>query len=138
MAILEGTAKWASITTPNTKYEPVYTVDLIVDETTANDFASRGHKVKQHDEGPALVIKRKVNGPNGMIRPARRLLDTDKQELSTAVGNGSKVRVQYNEYSGEGKFGPYIGLDLQAVQVVDLVPYKNGDGDEFFTDGEEF
>ena len=73
-----------------------------------------------------------------MIRPAPRLLDTDKQELSIAVGNGSKVRVQYNEYSGEGKFGPYIGLDLQAVQVVDLVPYKNGDGDEFFTDGEEF
>ena len=124
MAILEGSVKWASITTPNTKFEPVYTVDLIVDEEIANDFASRGHKVKQHDEGPALVIKRKVNGPNGMIRPAPRLLDSSKQEINTAVGNGSKVRVQYNEYSGEGKFGPYTGLDLQAVQVIDLVPYK--------------
>ena len=103
MAILEGSVKWASITTPNTKFEPVYTVDLIVDEEIANDFASRGHKVKQHDEGPALVIKRKVNGPNGMIRPAPRLLDASKQEINTAVGNGSKVRVQYNEYSGEGK-----------------------------------
>ena len=48
------------------------------------------------------------------------------------------VRVQFNEYSGEGKYGPYQGLDLQAVQIVDLVPYKNGDGDEFFADGEEF
>ena len=38
----------------------------------------------------------------------------------------------------EGKYGPYTGLDLQAVQIVDLVPYKNGDGDEFFSDGEEF
>ena len=138
MAILEGTAKWASITTPNTKYDPVYTVDLIVDETVANDFAARGHKVKQHDEGPALVIKRKVNGPKGMIRPAPRLLDANKQEVTTAVGNGSKVRVQFNEYEGENNFGPYKGLDLQAVQIVDLVPYKNGDGDEFFTDGEEF
>jgi hypothetical protein len=138
MAILEGTAKWASITTPNTKFEPVYTVDLIVDEDTANDFASRGHKIKQHDEGPAIVIKRKVNGPNGMVRPAPRLLDESKQEVTTAVGNGSKVRVQFNEYAGEGKFGPYTGLDLQAVQIVDLVPYKNGDGDEFFSDGEEF
>jgi|TARA_R100000084_G_scaffold90338_2_gene44327 hypothetical protein len=138
MAILEGTAKWASITTPNTKFEPVYTVDLVVDEATANDFASRGHKIKQHDEGPAIVIKRKVNGPNGMVRPAPRLLDTDKQEVNIAVGNGSKIRVQFNEYAGEGKFGPYQGLDLQAVQIVDLVPYKNGDGDEFFADGEEF
>tara|TARA_A100001015_G_scaffold111176_1_gene123381 strand:+ start:2026 stop:2442 length:417 start_codon:yes stop_codon:yes gene_type:complete len=138
MAILEGSVKWASITTPNTKFEPVYTVDLIVDEEIANDFASRGHKVKQHDEGPALVIKRKVNGPNGMIRPAPRLLDSSKQEINTAVGNGSKVRVQYNEYSGEGKFGPYTGLDLQAVQVIDLVPYKGADGEELLADGEEF
>jgi len=138
MAILEGTAKWASITTPNTKFEPVYTVDLIVDETTANDFASRGHKIKQHDEGPAIVIKRKVNGPNGMVRPAPRLLDESKQEVTTAVGNGSKIRVQFNEYAGEGKYGPYKGLDLQAVQIVNLVPYKNGDGDEFLDNGEEF
>ncbi len=138
MAILEGSVKWASITTPNTKFEPVYSIDLIVDEEIANDFASRGHKVKQHDEGPALVIKRKVNGPNGMIRPAPRLLDASKQEINTAVGNGSKVRVQFNEYSGEGKFGPYVGMDLQAVHVIDLVPYKGADGEELLADGEEF
>ena len=138
MAILNGIAKWASITTPNTKFEPVYTVDLIVDQEIADDFASRGHKVKQHDEGPALVIKRKVNGPNGTTRPAPRLLNTDKQEINVAVGNGSKVRVQFNEYSGEGKFGPYQGLDLQAVQVTDLVEYKSADGEELLSDGEEF
>ena len=138
MAIIEGTAYWASITTPNTRFEPVYTVNVVVDDDTANEFASRGHKVKQMDEGPAVIVKRKVNGPNGRVRPAPRLLDSNKVELKVAVGNGSKVRVQYNEYSGEGKFGPYIGLDLQAVQVLDLVPYKNDDCSEFFEDGEEF
>jgi len=138
MAIIEGTAYWASITTPNTMFEPVYTVNVVVDDDTANEFASRGHNVKQMDEGPAVIVKRKVNGPNGRVRPAPRLLDSNKVELKVAVGNGSKVRVQYNEYSGEGKFGTYIGLDLQAVQVLDLVPYKNDDGSEFFEDGEEF
>ena len=138
MAILEGSVKWASITTPNTKFEPVYTVDLIVDEKIANDFASRGHKVKQHDEGPALVIKRKVHGPNGITRPAPRLLDKDKQEINVAVGNGSKVRVQCSEYEWEyaGKSGK--SLDLQGVQVVELVEYKAEDGSEFFDDNEEF
>ena len=121
MAILEGTAYWASITTPNTTFEPVYTVNLVVDDEVANDFASRGHKVKQMDEGPAVIIKRKVNGPNGMVRPAPRLMDGDKQEVTTAVGNGSKIKVQYNEYSGEGKFGPYTGLDLQAVMILSLI-----------------
>ena len=97
MAILEGTAYWASIKTPNTTFEPVYTVNLVVDDEVANDFASRGHKVKHMDEGPALIIKRKVNGPNGMVRSAPRLLDQNKQEVNLAVGNGSKIRVQYNE-----------------------------------------
>jgi hypothetical protein len=136
--IVEGTAYWASIKTPNTTFEPVYTVNLVVDQETADEFASRGHTVKQMDEGPALIIKRKVNGPNGMVRSAPRLLDQNKQEVNLAVGNGSKVRVQCNEYAWEyaGKAGK--SLDLQAVQVIKLVEYKAEDGSEFFDSNEEF
>ncbi|MAR17847.1 MAG: hypothetical protein CML44_00560 [Rhodobacteraceae bacterium] len=137
MAIVEGTAYWASIKTPNTKFEPVYSVNLVVDDDTANDFASRGHKLKQMDEGQAIIIKRKVNGPNGMVRPAPRLLNSDKQEVNYSVGNGSKVKVQYSEYEGENKYGPYKGLDFQAIQVLDLVEYRSEDGAELL-DGEEF
>ena len=137
MAVVEGTAYWASIKTPNTRFEPVYTVNLVVDEDTANDFASRGHKIKQMDEGSSIIIKRKVNGPNGMVRVAPRLLDVDKQEVNYAVGNGSKIRVQYNEYEGTNKFGDYKGLDLQAIQVLDLIEYRSEDGAELL-DGEEF
>ena len=138
MPIVKGKSMWASITAPNTTYEPMYTINLVVDEETANDFASRGHNIKQMDEGSAIVIKRKVNGPNGMVRVAPRLLDQNKQEVHLAVGNGSKVRVQYNEYDWEyaGKTGK--GLDLQAVQIVDLVEYKSQDGSEFFDEDEEF
>ena len=137
MAVQEGTAYWASIKTPNTRFEPVFTINLVVDEDTANDFASRGRTIKQLDEGPSIIIKRKVDGPNGMVRPAPRLLDADKNEVNYSVGNGSKVKVQYNEYEGENKFGPYKGLDLQAVQVLDLVEYRSEDGAELL-DGEEF
>jgi len=136
--IVEGTAYWASIKTPNTTFEPVYTVNLVVDQETADEFASRGHTIKQMDEGPALIIKRKVSGPNGMVRSAPRLLDQNKQEVNLAVGNGSKVRVQCNEYAWEyaGKAGK--SLDLQAVQVIKLVEYKAEDGSEFFDSNEEF
>tara|TARA_R100000231_G_scaffold7760_2_gene10664 strand:+ start:3988 stop:4401 length:414 start_codon:yes stop_codon:yes gene_type:complete len=136
--IVDGTAYWASIKTPNTTFEPVYTVNLVVEQDVADDFASRGHKVKQMDEGPALVIKRKVNGPNGMIRNAPRLLDQNKQEVNLAVGNGSKVRVQCNEYEWEYAGNTGKSLDLQAVQIIDLVEYKAEDGSEFFDEGEEF
>ena len=112
MAVVEGTAYWASIKTPNTRFDPVFTINVAVDDDTANDFASRGHTIKDVEGQPSVVIKRKVNGPNGMVRTAPRLLDAEKNEVNYSVGNGSKIKVQYNEYAGENKYGPYVGLDL--------------------------
>ena len=47
----------------------------------------------------------------------------------TLVGNGSDVNVLFKTYEWEyaGKSG--IGADLQAVQVVNLIPY--GDSEDF-------
>ena len=59
MAIVEGVAMWASVTTPNTTYTPVYTVNLVVDEDVANDFRSRGFTVKDMDEGQHLLSSAK-------------------------------------------------------------------------------
>ena len=71
MAIVEGKAYWASVTQPNTTFEPVYTVDLVVSDEVAKEFEGKGFKVKDFslkDEsgepqyvGKALTIKRKVN-----------------------------------------------------------------------------
>jgi len=131
MAILQGEAYWASVTTPNTTYEPVYSVNLVVDEETAKDFESRGFPIKQMDEGPAIVIKRKVNGPNGMVRQAPKLLDRNKSPLDARVGNGSNVRVQYKEWESVWKGRTFKGLDFQAMQVIDLVEVGSPDGSEF-------
>ena len=135
--IVEGTAYWASIRKPNTTFEPMYTINLVVDDEIAKDFAARGHSIREMEEGPAIVIKRKVNGPNGMTRKAPRLLDSDKNDVDVLIGNGSTVRVQYSEYDWEYNKKTGKGLDLQAVQIVNLIPYKGGDGDELLTD-EEF
>ncbi len=136
--IYEGVAYWASITTPNTRFEPKYTIDLVVDNDTAQKLKTEGFSVKfDKEEGPTITMKRLVNGPNGMVRKAPKLLDKNKNELDCQVGNGSKVRVQFNEYEGENKYGPYAGLDLQAIQVLDLVEYRSEDGAELL-DGEEF
>ena len=140
MAIIKGKAKYAFINEPNVRFEPTYTINLIVSDDEANDFASRGHNIKQLDDGPSVVFKRKVDGPNGMKRSAPRLFDVEKNEVEMKVGDGSEVRVQYNEYSGENKYGPYTGLDLQAVQIIDYVAPRSQDGDELLEDmpSEEF
>ena len=87
MAIQEGIAYWANVTTPNTKFEPVYTVDLVVSYEVANDFERRGFRVKtltvQYEVvGRSINIKRKVNGPGGMVRKAPLLLDANKVPLN--------------------------------------------------------
>ncbi len=131
MAIVTGTAYWASVTTPNTTYEPVYTVNLVVDEETAQTFRSQGHTVKDMDEGPALIIKRKVNGPNGMIRQAPKLVDSTKNPIDERIGNGSAVKIQYKEWESVWKGKTFKGLDFQAMQVLDLVSVGSVDGGEF-------
>ena len=142
MAIEEGLAYWASVTTPNTRYEPVYQVNLIVDQDIAEKYRAEGCTIRDMEEGPALVIKRKVNGPNGMIRQAPKLFDVEKKPLDELIGNGSKVKIQFNHYDWEyaGKTGR--SLDFQAMQVLELVEYegRTPDGAElgFSEDGSEF
>jgi hypothetical protein len=123
----------------------VYTVDLVVSDEVANDFESRGFRVKTltvNDEvvGRSINFKRKVNGPNGMVRKAPLLLDSNKVPLDELVGNGSRVKIQYNEWEVSNKFGDFKGLDFQAMQVIDLIQYKSSDGSEFeaLEGGEEF
>ena len=130
--VYEGTAMWASITTPNTRFEPKYSIDLVVDNDMAQALKSEGYKVKfDKEEGPTITMKRNVNGPNGMIRKAPKLVDRDKNELDCLVGNGSKVRVQARPWEMVRNGQEFKGLELQAVQVLDLVQYSSGYGDEF-------
>jgi hypothetical protein len=150
MALVEGKAYWASVTTPNTTFDPIYSVDLVVDEATASDFEAKGHRVKDLTVkdpsgvpvavGKAITIKRKVNGPNGMVRKAPKLYNINKEIIDDMVGNGSTVRVQYKEYpwTWQGKAGK--GLDFKAMQVLELVQVAEADGSEIdpFGDGEEF
>ena len=130
MAILEGSAYWAAVTTPNTKFEPADSVNLVVDEATAEDFRARGFTIKQMEEGPSILIKRKVEGKGGMVRQAPKLVDKHKNTLDAQVGNGSLVKVQYNEWEVTNKYGTFQGLDFQAMQVLELVEFGAPDGAE--------
>jgi len=123
MPTVEGKAYWASITRPNTTFDPVYQIDVAVDDITAKDFASRGVTVKEDERGKVLKFKRKVARQDGTANPMPRLVDAKKNPIDVLVGNGSQVKVLYKEFEWTfaGKSGR--SLDLQAVQVIDLIPY---------------
>ena len=133
MAVLNGEAYWACILAPNTKFPDHYWgVELVVSRETAEDFKKRGFRIKELEHGPALTIKRKVNWTDktGAIhtRNGPALYDKQKQPLDCQVGNGSKVRVQYKEWYTPN----HQGLDIIAMQVLDLVEYNSSvAGSEF-------
>jgi hypothetical protein len=138
MAIVEGTAYWASITRPNEKFEPMWRIDLAVDDATASEFQKQGFSIGEtviNDETIKNIIKfkRKVSKVNGDKNQQPQLVDSEKKPLDKIVGNGSKVKVMYKSYDWNYKGKTGKGLDLQAVQVLDLVEYIPND--EFKAEG---
>jgi hypothetical protein len=138
MAIVEGTAYWASITRPNEKFEPMWRIDLAVDDATASEFQKQGFSIGEtviNDETIKNIIKfkRKVSKVNGDKNQQPQLVDSEKKPLDKIVGNGSKVKVMYKSYDWNYKGKTGKGLDLQAVQVLDLVEYTPND--EFKSEG---
>jgi hypothetical protein len=128
MSLLFGTAYWAFIQTPNTKFEPQWTIDVIPDN---EEDLELGLRIKKINAKEAVVMRRKTHKNNGAPNKQPKLVDANKNPIDVQVGNGSRVCVQYEYYEGKGSHGPYQGMDLKAVQVLDLVSFGGADGEEF-------
>jgi len=132
MPVLSGKAHWASVASPNTTFEPVWSVDLAIEGDELNKARQMGLAIKNKgdDRGDFVTIKRKVNRRDGTQNQAPALVDANKNPMSgTLIGNGSDINVLFKTYEWEyaGKTG--MGAELQKVQVTKLVPYSDGSDD---------
>ena len=127
--VISGTAYWASVITPNTKFDAdgVWTIDVgNLDDLNKKKAQKDGLTVKNKgdEKDDFVTIKRKVRNAKGNLNRQPNVVDANKTLITeTMVGNGSKVKVLYKPFDWKfaGKSG--TSLDLQAVQVIDLVPY---------------
>lgn len=132
MAVVQGKAYWASVQSPNTTFDPVYSIDLHVDIDTARKLKAEGLKVKKDDDGNLVVkFKRKAFKKDGSPMSKPTVVDRAKRPLTELIGNGSLVNVSYNvfDWSFGGKSGKSGGLN--GVQVLDLIPYESKAADDF-------
>ena len=135
--VISGTAYWASVITPNTKFDAdgVWTIDVgNLDDLNKKKAQKDGLTVKNKgDEKEDFVtIKRKVRNAKGSLNRQPNVVDANKRLITeTMVGNGSKVNVLYEpfEWNFGGKTG--VSADLRAVQVTELVPYTTEEDDAF-------
>ena len=135
--VISGTAYWASVITPNTKFDAdgVWTIDVgNLDDLNKKKAQKDGLTVKNKgDEKEDFVtIKRKVRNNKGNLNRQPNVVDANKRLVTeTMIGNGSKVNVLYEpfEWNFGGKTG--VSADLRAVQVTELVPYSTEEDDAF-------
>ena len=135
--VIAGTAYWASVITPNTKFDAdgVWTIDVgNLDDLNKKKAQKDGLTVKNKgDEKEDFVtIKRKVRNAKGNLNRQPNVVDANKRLVTdTMIGNGSKVNVLYEpfEWNFGGKTG--VSADLRAVQVTELVPYSTEEDDAF-------
>ena len=131
MPILNGKAYWASVVSPNTTFDAdgVYSVDLAVDAENKKKAEADGLSIKNKgdERGDFVTIKRKAKRKDGSANKAPDVMDGMKRPLqNTLIGNGSDVNVLYKTYEWNHKPTGRSGTsaDLQAVQVVNLIPYE--------------
>jgi len=124
--VITGKSYWAAITTPNTTFEPVWSIDLAVDSKTKKELEEAGLKAKMVEGEARFKFKRKVHKKDGSMNKRPVLLDADGKETSVQIGNGSLVMIQTT--IKDWKYGTKTGTsaDLQGVKILELVEYGGG------------
>lgn len=134
---IKGKALWASVQAPNTKYDPVYQIDLVIEDAQVAGAKKAGLKVKKTDDGNVIRFRRNQFRATGEENKKPVVVDATNRPMADLVGNGSLVNVQFTVFEYDNKFGKGTGSDLQGVQVLELVTYGGQDGDEFEVEAED-
>ena len=92
-----------------------------------------GKKKNHASGGPFFKFKKNAYTREGKPLPAPRVVDAQKNDISgTTIGNGSTVNVLFR--SKEMEQGQWTGKSvfyLDAVQVLELVPYDGPKNEDF-------
>lgn len=128
---LTGKVKWAHVQSPNTKFEPVYSIDLIMENNAMADMLSRkGFNVKEYKDEHGtptgeryLQVKRKTKKKSGDDAGAPKVTDEFGAEFNQLIGNGSMCTVGFGGIEWNSSFGSGTAAYLNEVVVLEHVPY---------------
>jgi hypothetical protein len=136
---ITGKCHYASITEPNTKFDPVWSIQVEVNDDNREVVESSGLPItnKGDERGDFVTIKRKVVRKDGTQRNAPLVMDSQNNRWNNdkKIANGSTVNVKAIPYKWDyaGKSG--VSADLAAVQIVDFIEYTGSNQDFAPVDG---
>ena len=130
---ITGKCHYASITEPNTKFDPVWSIQVEVNDDNREVVEKSGLNIanKGDERGDFVTIKRKVHRKDGTQRNAPLVMDSQNNRWNNdkKIANGSTVNVKAIPYEWDyaGKSG--ISADLAAIQIVDFIEYAGNQQD---------
>jgi hypothetical protein len=137
MSLITGFAVYAQVHRPS-KYG-TYDVALVFGKKEADELKKQGLKVQpavglEFPDGSnagkwgdyMFRFRQKIETPFGQIPPPK-VVDKDQNPFTDNIGNGSRVTIQYKlgDWNFQGRKG--VSAYLQAVQVLNHVPYEKAD-----------
>jgi|TARA_R100000152_G_C6711853_1_gene139346 hypothetical protein len=127
---ITGKCHYACITEPNTKFDPVWSIQVEVNDSNRDIIEGAGLPItdKGDDRGEFVTIKRKVMRKDGTERKAPIVKDSQNNLWDgKKIANGSVVNVKAIPFDWDyaGKTG--ISADLAAVQVVDFIEWTGNE-----------
>lgn len=132
MAVITGKCKWASVQQPNTKFEPCWTIDIILSDQQGKSLEKAGYKIKKDKDGDLIFkIKRKVASMKGKTFDPPTVVDREGNEFKKLIGNGSEVKVKFTGYTWEASGDSGKSGWLDKVMVLNHVPYEEEDEEDF-------
>ena len=144
IVIATGKAKWAKVlphqlvTNDNFKDYNFWSLDLEVTDKERDRLKKEGlrpwHRGGE-EETNIFKFTRKETSSKGKELGPPKIVDANKNVWDNGeIGNGSLVKVSFFTYEHAMTSKAGLGKSLNAVQVVDLVPYEGGAGVNEFDD----
>jgi len=133
---LSGKAVWAKVHRPDTKFEPQWSVGIVLDDEELAKFKAlkKEYKLratfKETDERSGLeegleylTFRRRVKKPWGDNTPPA-VEDEQGNHIAENVGNGSDITVEFQIYSYNYQGKPGHAAEFNKIIVHDLVRYE--------------
>ena len=116
--------QWAKLHEVDRAFEPMWSVDMILDDKTAAEFKEVGFNVQKNKDGDwKLKAKRKETTKAGKVQRPPKVTMEDGSKVEEEVGNGSTcdVNVYCRYVTVMGK--EYLTIYLNEIIVKDLVSF---------------
>jgi hypothetical protein len=126
--------KWAKVYEPDGTFPPArWSVNVYPSEVDKAALLKLGIQFRTDDKdgGQFFVAKRNVETNAGKKMDPPRVVDAAKRPFTEPIGNGSTCNVIVNVYPWT--FGKKTGMGawLEAVQVVEHIPYASTERVDF-------